>query len=442
MDSSNAPRRTCHPTRLADGAAVCYAWPLPADAPEERAGFAGVGEAIFAAAGSITHLGWGVDLVAAHAAVVTDEELNALPGLRWRPASGGSSRPWRVAAPGTLAGLERRHAAFLDRMSGGRFAPVPPLAEYALVSYADDTAPAAPPMAAFSLLQPDASGYRVYDPVRDGMRAAGMMRHAAADPALAAALGWDAERVRRTVLGHDRPPGDGAHVPVDGPRVAFLPLPSYRPGRDGKGSFTIGSIRRVMLMGTGGLDPAELRAIARLLSGQTLIDEASGETAALLSRLPSSDSVVKLYTDVSAVWTTVTPMILPGHDDRGGYRRRMSPQADDGHASGSPPTAGQQRDWLAKLDVRTDALLRRAIRQAGYPVELAAHAALDWRSGGFLPGTVPASRYSVPQKLRRFRRLHVRIAWRDAAGGPVEVSGPVCLGGGRFVGLGLFCAVK
>ena len=147
--------------------------------------------------------------------------------------------------------------------------------------------------------------------------------------------------------------------------------------------------------------------------------------------------MAKRYTDNSTVWTTVTPMILPGHDDRGGYRRRMSPQAD-----GSPPTSDQQRDWLAKLDARTDALLRRAIRQAGYPAELAAHAALDWRGGGFLPGVVPASQYSVPQKLRRFRRLHVRIAWRDAAGKSVEVPGPVCLGGGRFVGLGLFCAIK
>ena len=429
------------PTRLEDGAAVCYTWPLP-DAPEERAGFADAREAIFALTESITHLGWGVDLVTAHAAVVTDEELNAMPGSRWRPAQGGSRHSWRVAVPGTLAGLERRHAAFLDRMSGGHFSPVPPLAKYALVPYADDAAPAAPSTAVFSLLRPDASGYRVYDPVRDGMRVAGMLRHAAADPALAAALGWDEEKVRRTVLGHTGPPNGGAHVPVDGPRLAFLPLPSYRPGRDGKGAFTIGSTRRVMLMGTNGLDPAELRAIARLLSGQMLIDEASGATVALLSRLPGSDSVVKIYTDSSPVWTTVTPMILPGHDDRGGYRRRMSPQVDDDHAAGSPPTPEQQREWLSKLDARTDALLRRAIRQAGYPAELAAHAALDWRGGGFLPGVVPASKYSVPQKLRRFRRLHVRIAWRDAAGSPVDVPGPVCLGGGRFMGLGLFCALK
>ena len=88
-----------------------------------------------------------------------------------------------------------------------------------------------------------------------------------------------------------------------------------------------------------------------------------------------------------------------------------------------------------------DGLLRKAIRQAGFSGELADNAALDWRSVGFLPGTELAGRYGVPDYLKRFPRLHVRIQWRDARGEPVQVPGPICIGGGRYFGLGLFAAV-
>ena len=236
---------------------------------------------------------------------------------------------------------------------------------------------------------------------------------------------------------------ESAHVPVDGPRVAFLPLPSLEARSRQRGAPpTVGSIRRVLLAGAGGLGRDELRALALLLSGQTLIEERS--RAALLSRLPDSDPMVRRYTGRSAVWTTVTPIILPGHDDRGGYRQRLFPRAEavDGAGGATPLPSERQREWLSKLDDRIDALLRKAIRQAGFPEMLARHAALDWRGVGFLPGVAPAALYNVPQKLRRFRRLHVRIVWRDLEGQPLEVPGPVCLGGGRFVGLGLFCASK
>jgi CRISPR-associated protein Csb2 len=51
-----------------------------------------------------------------------------------------------------------------------------------------------------------------------------------------------------------------------------------------------------------------------------------------------------------------------------------------------------------------------------------------------------ADRYGVPNHLKRFPRFHVKIQWRDAHKRPVQVTGPVCLGGGRFFGLGLFAA--
>jgi CRISPR-associated protein Csb2 len=47
----------------------------------------------------------------------------------------------------------------------------------------------------------------------------------------------------------------------------------------------------------------------------------------------------------------------------------------------------------------------------------------------------------VPEQHRRFRRLHVRITWRSPDGIPIKVSGPICIGGGKFSGLGLFAAL-
>jgi CRISPR-associated protein Csb2 len=95
---------------------------------------------------------------------------------------------------------------------------------------------------------------------------------------------------------------------------------------------------------------------------------------------------------------------------------------------------------LARLSNRIDGLLRKAIVQAGFPEELADRAELEWRKVGFWPGTDLADRYGVPDHLRRFPRFHVKIQWRDARGNAVEVPGPVCFGGGRFYGLGLFAA--
>src|SRR5205085_534783 len=102
--------------------------------------------------------------------------------------------------------------------------------------------------------------------------------------------------------------------------------------------------------------------------------------------------------------------------------------------------ASEQRMLLARLEARTDGLIRKAIVHAGYAEELAEHAEIDWRRVGFLAGVEPADRYGVPNHLKRFTRVHVRVAWRNRSGQPVEVPGPCIIGGGRFYGLGLFAA--
>ena len=97
---------------------------------------------------------------------------------------------------------------------------------------------------------------------------------------------------------------------------------------------------------------------------------------------------------------------------------------------------------IRKLDARIERLLRKAFLDAGLPRSLVADAELQWRDTGFLPGVDLASRYSTPDQCRRFRRLHVRVSWRERKGDgelyPLELAGPFCVGSGRFTGLGLF----
>ena len=337
---------------------------------------------------------------------------------------------------GTLNALIDKHHAFLNRIGPEGFQPIPPLSTFAAVGYRRATEPPRISYAAFSLLKPDASGFRIFDPARNGIAVAAMMRHAASADDIAAAVGWSREKVAAFVLGHGEPRGE-LHVPARGPRLAFVPVPTIEHrGKDR--AEVVGSIRRAMIVVMGGQADEDLRHLARLLSGANLVREGRSDPVALLSRIPDSDNMVRRYTMPSTTWSSLTPVILPGYDDPGKLRKRLFARTNPG----SKPIGGPaQKELLAKLDRRIDFLLRKAIRQAGYTEELAQHAAIDWRPVSFWPGAGLATDFHFPDTLRRFRRLHARITWRDASRRPIKLPGPICLGGGRFHGLGLFAPV-
>ena len=104
-----------------------------------------------------------------------------------------------------------------------------------------------------------------------------------------------------------------------------------------------------------------------------------------------------------------------------------------------PLTAKEKAELLRKLDQRIENASAKTIRQAGFSA-MAQHAELDWRSSGYWHGVPLASQYAVPEQHRRYRRLHVRIAWRSSDGQMLKVRGPICVGGGKHSGLGLFAA--
>jgi len=418
------------PTRLPENAVVAYSWELTGEPPSEFS------SQIRQLARAISAFGWGVNIVVADAVVAesgtaTDPTESA---EKWFPSEGGISA-LRVPISGTLAALVDRHKAFLNRLptapDGSQFfRPVPPLERFRIVTYRRESDPIRPPFAILALRHLDDSGFRAFDPVRRGLHVAAMLRHVAGGADIARSLGWNDAQIAHLVHGHS----DETDANPSPTRLLFLPLPSIEPRGEGKAR-VVGAIRRILVTCRGSMHHDEFQRLAQRLDGTELIDEQSGAPTALLSRLPDSDRLTEEnYLAPSPTWATVTPVILPGYDDPRKLRQRLR--------ANSGLTADEKNALVAKLDTRIDRLLRKSLRQAGYSEYIARHAAIEWRGSGYLPGTDLASRYMAGDHHRRFRKLHVRIQFRDEHEQALPVIGPLCIGGGKFSGTGLFAATK
>lgn len=383
---------------------------------------------------AISQFGWGIDLVVADVAILPDNEVGQLIGEWWVPSEALGGQSLRVPTGGTMAGLKDRHAAFLKRISlhSNVFNPVPPLAQFAVATYRRASDMSRPPYAVFAVRKPDDSGFVAFSPTRRALHLSGMMRCVVGRADFAASLGWDATKVASFVMGHGEARGEGDHQPVDGNRLVFIPLPSIEPRGAAKGN-CVGAVRRVLITVKGHIANEEFNRIVRHLEGRELVDEKTGEVVAFLRRQSIQDGAVKKYFSRASEWVSVTPVILPGYDDPGRLRRRLNTET---------LTPQGKANIVFKLEARTEALLRKALRQAGYPDALVQYAELHWRGAGFMQGADLATAYAVPDQHRRYRRLHVRVIWRDSGGEPLPLSGPHCFGGGRFTGLGLFASVS
>ena len=395
------------PHRLPEEAAVHYVWSIDAGAS--------IDPSLFAAVRGVVALGWGTDLVVGDGAVLEGSAIAELSAALevWAPRGDGR-KALRVPIAGTLQDLDRRHAAFQARTSLDDQVLRPPavLSKFAIVSYARSSQSTAATYAGFTLMRTDADEFRAFDTVRGSMVVSGMLRHAARMATERA--GWDEGRVRKVVLGH----GEG-----DKSRLLLVPVPSIEPR--GPGAEVVGAVRRVMVFST---DPTsrDVSWIQRALGGMDLVDEATGEVQAVLAAAARSDSVLARYVAESKTWVTVTPLVLPGHDDPGGVRRKLR----------QAPSGEDQKSMLLRMQKRREALVRKALLHAGLGEELAFSAQVETRDAGFIAGVDLASRYAVPAHLRGSPRFHVRLSW------PRAVAGPICVGRGRFSGMGLFGAVS
>jgi CRISPR-associated protein Csb2 len=377
------------PTHLL-GDTVHYLFPVAQSDPE----FETHRNTLVSAARSITHLGWGLDMVVGNATVQSETDVAALPGERWLPVTGASPTRLRVPRKGTLAALTSRHEAFLNRLPlDDGFVPVPPLTAFATVGYRRTTEPPPRHFAAFALYQPDANRMRSFLAFR-AVAVAGMVRALAGKMARqtehcdagANLDGW----VNQYVMGHGESKGLR-------PRFSYLCLPTIRPPD------VLGDIRRVIIAEPPGGEGIHAAWARRALRGQFLISAQQAEEA-LLIPLRADDGVLPRYIAQSHSWASVTPVVLPGSDD-------------------------------GKF-AKAEKLFVKALRHAGYSPD--ALADLEFRDVSFWPRGDFALRFQRPHYLQKgcWSVYHMRLRWQR------PLTGPLAIGAGRHCGLGIFAAMR
>lgn len=367
------------PLRLRGDGSVHYVFRGAAGTPEQL-------ELVRQAARSITHLGWAIDMAVGDA---TDDPTPP-SGERWLP--GRANGPLlRRPVRGTLADLERKHAQFLSRLDGGVLRPVSPLAAFETTRYARATDPFVRPFAAFRLVDAGTGDRLSLNTARRSRDVAAWTRHAVSE----VCKQWPFGSTDTIVHGH------GGHAAVARPRFSYLPLPTisvYRRG--GNACERVDDVARVVVVGPEELD-REIRWLRANLAGHDLVWR--DETVAVLEPLVETDWVLGRYVSAeqgSCAWSTVTPVVLPGHDD------------------------GTSR--------KAERLLKKAFLQAGIAQELVdSMADLEWRKVGFRAGVDHANRYLTPDKITG-PTFHVRVRFAH------RIAGPLAIGSGRHRGMGIF----
>ncbi len=368
-------------------AALRFLWPI-ADSNWESA--RPHAELLCAEARFLHSLGLGIDLVVGDGRILTEADRQGLGGEVY--VADGEESGWRVALNGSFDEIMERHAASAQRrlkIAAGRgdqgwFEPPGPPTVVTEVGYKRRSAPRRRRVHVFGLVD-EYGAYRSFDP-RDAVIVAAWLRHGA--HRRARALGLDPDFVESFVCGHGDDPESKNR------RFSYVPLPTVASGgRDGR-------IRRVAIVepfGASGGDPA--LAVVRRLSRTSLVEEGTGEIKAELRPMAAapSDGVIRRYLTSSTRWGSVTPLVLPGHDDRR-------------HGKAYP-------------------LVLKALAQAGYTTPAVE---VHIQREPIFAGAELAIRYRVPEYLQQLPRLHAIVTFAE------PVYGPVIIGAGRHIGLGVF----
>jgi CRISPR-associated protein Csb2 len=353
-------------------------------------------------------LGRGIDLAFGRLRVLHSFEEVSSDGLVYRPVSRGqavgdvedtgsgfrSSVLLDTPVDGWFERLEENYAEWRKPPQRGfeaRRGTVPPALTRTLYSIN-----ARVNYMLFSLESPDGQPFSY--PIEEGMKVAAWTRHAVAS---ALKDKFDPQTIRSYVYGH----GDSAQRED---RLSYVPLPSI-------GSVhSDGRIRRVMIAQLQGSTDNRARAVEDVLETADIIlrrEEYDGNGSSRNDGVPvarlvhvddfESDRVVQYYTGVSKTWSTVTPVLLHGHDMRNG---KLVPG-------------------------RKDKLVNEAFSQAGYS-EMVEE--IELTKSSLIGGLPYAQEFNTPSHLRSWPRYHAFVCFRE------PMHGPLVIGIGRHYGIGLF----
>ncbi|OFW05209.1 MAG: type I-U CRISPR-associated protein Cas5/Cas6 [Acidobacteria bacterium RIFCSPLOWO2_02_FULL_68_18] len=359
-------------------------------------------------------LGWGIDQAAGDGQILTTAEAAALRGIRWRAWRGASPgrQCLRIPQAGSLSDCELVHTSFVNRVRIARrgraavleYAPAEKLRCFDTVVYLPVGQMPPRHYAAFDL--PDGVAFRQESTIE----VAAMLR----------SLVCDDVRYRNRQDFSEQFPGVELDVYLAGhiantpdrrknqpQRFSYLPLPTIGH------QHADGMIRRVLIAEPSGGHGAYARWADQRLRGQSLRDKDGHERGVLLDAWRrSSSGMLDRYVAQSTSWATVTPVILPGFDDFRGVRTNKREQ----------PTKAER-------------LFLKAVEQSGVPLEAVRDVTL--RRAPFWPGSQHPASYRRPDYLdspknRRFSAWHACLTFRE------PVTGPLAIGAGRHIGLGLF----
>lgn len=197
----------------------------------------------------------------------------------------------------------------------------------------------------------------------------------------------DWEDLASFVRGHSK--DGGANRGADSNlRFHYLPLPTITSY---DALTRVGAIRRVMIVAPSGCEDRINFIRKRLIGLEHVWDD---EIYGLLNLAGQQDWVSKQYTGTATCWSSVTPIILDGFDDRN--------------------------------PAKTKRLITKALLNAGIVTE----AEFEWQVFGYRAGVDPANAFLRPPKLSG-TMIHLRLRFAK------PVAGPIALGAGHFRGFGL-----
>ncbi|MGE3965947.1 MAG: type I-U CRISPR-associated protein Csb2 [Planctomycetota bacterium] len=383
-----------------------YAWPIANDKDGETHA-----ATICRLAEKLYQLGRGVDMAWAWGERLDEsgleEQLGEYNGVVRRPSAGNG---FLLACPskGSLESLERRYRAPRFRTEGGQRVFVQqPKPSYRQISYES------PPVRhVFELRTSTDSELRVAWPLEGASSLVVAAREAARDR-LSRTMPNRVRDVELHLVG--RKP-DGAKVVPPESRVRIIAIPSIGM------QYADRAIRR-LLVEIPAACPLRSKDVRWAFSGAELFDPDTGEVKDVLLSPSADDDMLRHY-GVGArarVFRSVTPIVLPDE----GKRRRIEPTRKLTEAK-----SGLER-VLEMSGAR--AAVVQALRHAGVsaPAE-----SIRLQREPFDGAGSRVEPFAHGTRFEKERLWHVEIAF----GVPVE--GPLLLGDGRFLGLGLMAPVR
>jgi CRISPR-associated protein Csb2 len=380
-----------------------YVWPFAEDGAAHADKICALSEKLY-------QLGRGVDMAWAWGEVLDQAALDAklveYSGIVRRPSAGDGLQ---LACPnkGSLESLERRHQAPRFRTESGRRVFVQqPKPSYRQISYES------PSVRHVFELRASTDSERVVWPLEGASSLVVAAREAARARLSSAMPNW-LHDVDRYLVGRK---SDGSNAVPAESRVRIVAIPSIGM------HYADRAIRR-LLVEIPATCPLRSDDVRWAFSGAELFDPDTGEVKDVLLSPSAEDDMLRHY-GVGAgarLFRSITPVVLPEE----GKRRRIEPTRKLAEAK-------RALERVLEISAARAAVLQ-ALRHAG--VSAPAESIRLQRE----PFDGAGSRVEPFAKGTRFekeRLWHVEIAF----GVPVE--GPLLLGDGRFLGLGLMAPVR